>query len=93
MKPIVGLVLAILVIVGVAPYARSLGTPSSPPGVAAQDWVPFGDAGGFVVVHDKSSVATAPAADTVRGYFLVRRHGAWLRVDAAPNYGVQKTLM
>jgi hypothetical protein len=94
MKQILGMVLAALIVISVAPYARSLGSSSPPPGVSANDWIPFGDAAGFVIAHDKSvPTAINPPAGTVKGYFMVRRKDSWLRVDSAPDYGVQKTTM
>jgi hypothetical protein len=91
MKQILGLVLAAVIIISAAPYARSLGTPSPPPGVSADDWIPLGDSAGFVVAHDNSMPAvTNPSAGTVKGYFMVHRKYRWLRVDAVPDYGIQK---
>jgi hypothetical protein len=51
MKRLLGLVLAIAIVVTVVPYARSLGAPPAPPGVSAKNWIPFGDAAGFVVTQ------------------------------------------
>lgn len=94
MQKLVGLGLIVAVIIGLAPYARSLGTPSAPPGVTSSDWIPLGDAAGFVITGDTSSANAAkrePA--TVKGYFMIRRAAAWLRVDAQPDYNVQKAAL
>jgi hypothetical protein len=94
MKQILGIALAALIVISVAPYARSLGSSSPPPGVSANDWIPFGNAAGFVIASGNSvPTATNPVAGTVKGYFMVRRKDSWLRVDSAPDYGVQKTTM
>jgi hypothetical protein len=44
MKHLLGIVLAALIVIIAVPYARSLGSSSSPPGVSVNDWIPFGDA-------------------------------------------------
>jgi len=94
MKQILGIILATLIVISVAPNARSLGSPSPPHGVSANDWIPLGDAAGFVIAHDDSThTAVNPAAGTVKGYFMVRRKDSWLRVDSTPDYGVQKAAM
>jgi hypothetical protein len=94
MKAILGFVLAAVIVMSVAPYARSLGTPAPPPGVSATDWIPLGDAAGFVIAHDHSApTATNPEAGTVKGYFMVRPTNRWLRVDPTPDYGVQKATL
>jgi hypothetical protein len=91
MKQILGIALVTLVVIGLSPYARSLGSLSPPPGVSSKDWVPFGDAAGFVVAHDNSlPTAFNSANGTLKGYFMVRRNDRWLRVDVAPDYGVYK---
>jgi hypothetical protein len=74
MKQILGLVLATVIVISAAPYALSLGTPSPPAGVSANDWIPVGDAAGFVIAHANSTpTVTNPSAGTVKGYFIVRR--------------------
>jgi hypothetical protein len=80
MKKIFGLLLIGAVVVGVAPLARSLDTQPTPPNIRASDWVPIGDAAGFVITHN--AFGDAPATGSVKGYFVVRRSGAWLRVNA-----------
>jgi hypothetical protein len=91
MKQLIGLFMAAVIAVGVVPYARSLGGPAVPPGVTASDWIPLGDAAGFVVAREDSArTAISPLNGTVRGYFMVRRAGRWFRIDATPEYGVQK---
>jgi hypothetical protein len=91
MKHLIGLFLAAVIAVSVVPNARSLGAPAVPPGVTASDWIPLGDAAGFVVAREDSArTAISPLNGTVRGYFMVRRAGRWFRIDATPEYGVQK---
>ena len=94
MKQILGFILAAVIVISVAPYARSLGMPAPPPGVSADDWIPLGEAAGFVIAHDNSAAAaTNWGAGTVKGYFMVHHTNTWLRVDATPDYGVQKATM
>jgi len=94
MKLILGIVLGTLIAILVTSNARSLGNPSPPPGVSAMDWIPLGDAAGFVVVHDDASPNRInPAAGTVKGHFVVRRKDHWLRVDSTPDYGAQNAVM
>jgi hypothetical protein len=94
MKKILGLCCVLCIVIGVAPYARGIGRPAAPPGVTANDWVPLGDAAGFVITRETplpGSMQREPA--TVMGYFMVRRAAGWRRVDAMPDYNVQKALL
>jgi hypothetical protein len=84
MKRIIGLLLIGTVVVGIAPLARSLDAQSMPPNVSSSDWVPISDAAGFVITHDTFGSAQ-PTQGSVKGYFVIHRSGAWLRVDAEPN--------
>jgi hypothetical protein len=43
-----------------------------------------------VAREDSARTAISPLNGTVRGYFMVRRAGRWFRIDATPEYGVQK---
>jgi hypothetical protein len=43
-----------LVAIGAMPYARSLGIPTPPRGVAADHWISMGDAAGFVITGNAS---------------------------------------
>ncbi len=85
MKKVLGLLLVVAVIVGVVPYARSLGMPPSPPGVSASDRIPLGDAAGFVITHNNAPLASPTKPGAVRGYFMVRLGNSWLRVDSEPD--------
>jgi hypothetical protein len=88
MKRLLGLVLAIAIVVTVVPYARSLGAPPSPPGVPTKNWIPFGDAAGFVVTQPLPG-DPRPAAGMVKGYFVVRQTNNWLRVDSGQDVQVE----
>jgi hypothetical protein len=88
MKRLIGLLLAIAIVVSVVPYARSLGTPPSPPGVSAKNWIPFGDAAGFVVTQPLPG-DPIPAPGAVKGYFMVRQGDNWLRVESRQDMQVQ----
>jgi hypothetical protein len=84
MKVIFSLLLVAAFLVIAVPHARSLGTPPSPPGVAADNWISFSDSAGFVVIPgDLLPSRDKPLAGTVKGYFMVRQGKSWLRVDSA----------
>lgn len=80
MNKIFCLFLISAVVVGVVPLARSLEAQSTPPNVKASEWIPIGDAAGFVIT--RSAFGDAPTPGSVKGYFVVLRSGAWLRVDS-----------
>jgi hypothetical protein len=83
MKKVFGLALIIAIVMSVVPYARSLGTPPSPLGVPADNWIPFSDYAGFVVTSgDSLPSKDKPPASTVKGYFMVRQGKSWKRVDS-----------
>jgi hypothetical protein len=65
MKKVLGLLVVIVIVAGVVPYARGLGTPAPPQGVAASDWIPFCDSAGFVVTHETQWSGAAPRTDAV----------------------------
>ena len=88
MKRLIGLLLAIAIVVSVVPYARSLGTPSSPLNIAAKNWIPLGDTAGFVITRPLPGDPW-PAAGMVKGYFMVRQGNDWLRVDSGQDLQVQ----
>jgi hypothetical protein len=79
MKKVLALLLVTAIIVGAVPYARSLGVPPSPPGVSANDWIPLGDAAGFVITHNNAPLSSPTKPGAVKGYFMVRLSNSWLR--------------
>jgi hypothetical protein len=93
MNKLLSLLLIAAIAIAAIPYARGLGTPELPPGVASDHWIAMGDAAGFVVtdhVNDlRKDLRTNPGS--VRGYFMVRHASAWLRVDPTPADGVYLT--
>jgi hypothetical protein len=93
MNKIFGLLLIVAIAIGIVPYARSLGTPEPPRSVAADHWVPMGDAAGFVITGDASDPrrgAKEGGSGQVKGYFMIRRGGAWSRISNEPDEGVYK---
>jgi hypothetical protein len=82
----------VLVVLGAIPAARSLGTPPLPPNISADNWIPLGDAAGFVITRS-SFAESRPAAGTIKGYFVVRQGNRWLRVDSRAELEVQPTAM
>jgi hypothetical protein len=93
MNKLLSLFLAAIIAIAAIPYARGLGTPEAPPGVASDHWIAMGDAAGFVItdhINDlRKGLRTDPNA--IRGYFMVRRASAWLRVDPTPADGAYLT--
>ena len=93
MNKIFGLLLVLAIAIGAMPYARSLGTPAPPRGVTADHWVPMGDSAGFVVTGDSSDPRKGlkeGGSEQVKGYFMIRRGGAWSRIANGPDEGVYK---
>jgi hypothetical protein len=87
------LLLIVAIAVATVPYARSLGTPAPPRGVAADHWVPMGDAAGFVITGDASDPRRGlkeGGSGQVKGYFMIRRGSAWSRIFNEPDEGVYK---
>ena len=56
MNRLFGLLLVVVIAIGAMPYARSLGTPPPPRGVAADHWISMGDAAGFVITGDAATL-------------------------------------
>jgi hypothetical protein len=46
MNKMLSLLLVLAIAIAAIPYARGLGTPEAPPGIAADHWIPMGEAGG-----------------------------------------------
>jgi hypothetical protein len=93
MNKVFGLLLVVVIAVGSVPYARSLGTPTPPRGVAADHWISMGDAAGFVITGDASDPKKGlkeGGSDQVKGYFMIRRGGSWSRIVNEPDVGVYK---
>jgi hypothetical protein len=88
MKMFLALVLVCAVTVGFVPYARSLGSPASPPGIAAKNWIPFGETAGFVITgngFDPKRGLRSENPNVVTGYFMIRRADKWVRIDSSPQ--------
>jgi hypothetical protein len=49
MNKMLSLLLVATIAIAAIPYARGLGTPEAPPGIAADQWIPMGEAAGFVI--------------------------------------------
>jgi hypothetical protein len=93
MNKVFGLLFVVIIAIGAIPYARSLGTPEPPRGIAADHWVPMGDVAGFVITGDASDPKNGlkeGGTDQVRGYFMIRRGGSWSRIASEPSEGVYK---
>jgi hypothetical protein len=88
MKKLLGLFLAIIIVIAAVPYARSLGTSPPPPNIAPKNWIPFGDAAGFVISRPVPGVPM-PAPGAGKGYFMVLQGNSWLRVESGQDMQVQ----
>ena len=87
MNKALSILLAIAITAIVVPIARSVGTATPPPGILQSDWIPLGDAAGFVITAAgdlRKGLRAEP--NSVKGYFMARREGAWFRVDSSPDY-------
>jgi len=90
-------ILAALLVAAIAfasiPLARSLDSPSStPPGVSSKNWVAMGESAGFVMTgaaNDlKDGLRSSP--NVIRGYFMIRVRGDWVRADLTPGAEAQR---
>ena len=93
MNKLVSLLLVVAIAFAAIPYARSLGAPDGPPGITADHWIPMGEAAGFVVTETANDLRKGLRTDpnAVRGYFMVRRGQAWMRVDPTPATALFQT--
>jgi hypothetical protein len=75
------------------PFARGLGTPAAPPGIAADHWIAMGDAAGFVITETTNGLSKGlrSAPNVVQGYFMVRPARTWLRVNTDRPRGIYPT--
>ena len=75
-------------------------TPARPPDLPAENWIAISPMLGLVITEDapggvtrfstdpatgkQTAERTVPDTSVVRGYFMVLRHGQWLRVEIEP---------
>jgi len=68
-------------------------TPEAPPGIAADHWIPMGEAAGFVITNIandlRNGLRTKP--NVVKGYFMVRPAKTGVKVEAGPESGIYRT--
>jgi hypothetical protein len=86
MKKVICLLLVTAVAAGIGPHALSWGDSLLPPGISADRWIAVSDRAGFVITNGDSLIGSAGSVGVAKGYFMLRRAGIWLRVDAAPDY-------
>lgn len=93
MNKLLSLLLVAAVLFAAVPYARGLGTPEAPPGVAADHWIAMGGAAGFVITDTgndlRKGLRTEP--NVVKGYFMVRPAKTWVKLEAGSENGVYQT--
>jgi hypothetical protein len=88
MNKALSIVLAAAIAAGAVPFARSIEAPSPPPGISTNNWIPMGDAAGFVIttLGNDFHKGLRSEPNIVKGHFMARREGAWFRVDSSPDY-------
>jgi hypothetical protein len=84
--------LILVIAFGSIPYARSLGGANIPPGISEKNWVPMGQAAGFVVTGSGNDLREGlkDSPNVMKGYFMIYRKGVWARVDPTPAADVQR---
>ena len=93
MNKVLSLLLVTAIAVGIIPYAHGVDTPLVPPGVSADHWISMGAAAGFVITGGGNDLQKGFRTENnvVKGYFMIRAKGAWLRVDSGPEVGFTPT--
>jgi hypothetical protein len=95
MNKILSLLLVAAIAIAAIPYARGLGTPQAPPGIAADHWIAMGEAAGFVITDTANDLhngfRTEP--NVVKGYFMVRPAKTGVKIEAGPQSGVYQTYL
>ena len=93
MNKILSLLLVATIAIAAIPYARGLGTPAAPPGVAADHWISMGTEAGFVMTGtaNDSRKGLRDEPNIVKGYFMVRPAKTWVKVEAGAEYGAYQT--
>jgi len=88
MNKALGVLLLVAIAAVIVPYAQGLGTPSPPPGIAADNWVAMGEAAGFVITKADNDFRQGLRSEpnSLKGYFMIRVKGAWVRVDTTAGY-------
>lgn len=92
MNKALGLISAAAIAVAAIPSARSLGAPEAPPGITTDHWIAMGDAAGFVITDTANDLRNGLRSEpnVVKGYFMIRHAGNWVRISASPEAGVYK---
>jgi len=93
MNKMLSLLLVAAIAIAAIPYARGLGTPEAPPGIAVDHWIAMGDAAGFVITDTANDLRKGlrNEPNVVKGYFMVRPAKTWVKVEAGPESGVYQT--
>ena len=88
MGKVPGILAGLAVALGVIPYALSIEAPTVPPGILASNWIPMGDAAGFVMTNTgndfRKGLRNEP--NVAKGYFMARHGNTWFRVDSTADY-------
>lgn len=48
----------------------------------------MGDAAGFVITDTANDLRSEP--NVIKGYFMIRHAGSWVKISASPDAGVYK---
>jgi hypothetical protein len=74
--------LALLLIGSAATRDGHAATESMPFGVSHDNWIALGEDVGFLIVQESE----ADGVPSLRGYFLARRDGSWMRLDSEGGF-------
>jgi hypothetical protein len=93
MNRMLSLLFVLAIAIAAIPHARGFGTPEAPPGIAADHWIPMGEAGGFVITDTGNDLRKGlrNEPNVVKGYFMVRPAKTWVKVEAGLESGVYET--
>jgi hypothetical protein len=91
-KVLTALLVATIAIAAI-PYARGLGTPEAPPGVAADHWIAMGSAAGFAITGTANDLRKGlrDEPNVAKGYFMIRPAKTCVRVEATRENSVYQT--
>jgi hypothetical protein len=92
LTPIAAGAAALMLAIAAVPLARGLGAPATPPGITADHWIAMGDSAGFVITDTANDLHDGLRSEPniVKGYFMIRRTGTWVRISAGPDAGLYK---
>jgi hypothetical protein len=93
MNKLLSVLLVAAVAIAAIPYARGLGAPETPPGIAADHWIGMGESAGFVITDAGNDLRKGMRSDpnVVTGYFMVRPGKLWVQIEPVPKGNFYQT--